>query len=93
MRRTFTAFIMALTAGDVTDDTGDLLPSATLVVLFKKTEAEMEALRQKQSQAYRQPHRPLEMGNTILKIAASYVLAKVQPSVGVSAGAHNFVVN
>ena len=34
-----------LTTGDVTDATCDLLSSATLVVLLKKTEEEMEALK------------------------------------------------
>ena len=33
------------------------------------------------------------MGNTIPKIEAKCVLAKVQPAVGVSAGAHQFAVN
>jgi hypothetical protein len=43
----FTDLIAALTAGDVADDTCDLLSSATLVILFKKTEEEMEALKVK----------------------------------------------
>ena len=41
----FTDVIAALTDGDVTDDTCDLLYSATLVVLLKKTEEEMAALK------------------------------------------------
>ena len=85
---TFIEVITALDDGDVTDDTCDLMSFANLVVLLKKVEEELEALNRKQGQAYRQPHRPLGMGNTIAKIAASCVLAKVQRAVGVSAGAH-----
>ena len=84
----------ALDVGDVTDDTCYLLSSATLVVLLKKIEEEMEAaLKLRQGQLYMQPQRPLGMGNTFPKIAANYILAKVQPVVGVSAGARQFAVN
>ena len=89
----FTDVIAALAAGDVTDDTCDLLSSATLVVLLKKTEEEMEALKLRKGQLYRQPQRPLGMGSTIPKIVANCILAKVQPDVGVSARAHQFAVN
>ena len=52
---TFTDVIAALTTGDVTDDTCDLLSSATLVVLLKKIEVEMEALKLRQGKLYMQP--------------------------------------
>ncbi len=39
-----TDLIAALIARDVTDDTCDLISSAPLVILLKKTEEEMEAL-------------------------------------------------
>jgi hypothetical protein len=42
-----TDLVIALDAGIVTDATRDLLSSATLVFLLKKTAAEMEALREK----------------------------------------------
>jgi hypothetical protein len=45
---TCTYLVATLMAGDVTDITCDLLSSATLVVLLKKSEAEIEALRRKQ---------------------------------------------
>ena len=66
----FTDIIGDLIAGDDTDATitCDLLSSATLVVLLKKTEEEMEALKQKQGPNYRQPQRPLGMGSTIPKL-------------------------
>jgi hypothetical protein len=73
----FTDIFTALADGDVTDDTCDLLSSATLGVLLKKTEEEMEALKLKQGQLFRQPQRPLGMGSTIPKIAANCILAKV----------------
>jgi hypothetical protein len=82
----FADVIAALTPRDVTDNTCDLLSFATLVVLLKKTEDEMEALKLRQGRFYRQPHRPLGMDSTIPKIAANRILAKVQPAVGVSAG-------
>ncbi len=50
----FTDVIAALAAGDVMDDTCDLLSSATLVVLLKKTEEKMEALWLKQGKLYKQ---------------------------------------
>ncbi len=53
----------------------------------------MEALKLMQGQLYSQPQRPLGMGSTIPKIAAKCILAKVQPAVSVSAGAHQFAVN
>jgi hypothetical protein len=43
----FTDLIASLVAGDVTDETCDLLSLATLVVLLKKTDEEMEALKLK----------------------------------------------
>ena len=87
-RVAFTDIIVAFAAVDFTNDICDLLSFATQVVLLKKTEMEMEALCIKQGPLYKQPHRPLGMGSTIPKIAANYVLEKVQPAVGVSAGAH-----
>jgi hypothetical protein len=63
------------------------------VVILKKTDEEMEALKLMQRQLYRQPQRPLGMGSTIPKVAASCILAKVQPAAGVSAGAHQFAIN
>ena len=53
----------------------------------------MEALRRKQCHAYRHPQRPLGIGGTISKIAASCVLETVQPADGAAASAHKFVVN
>jgi hypothetical protein len=89
----FTDLIATLVAGDVTDDTCDLMSSATLVVLLKKTDEEMEALKLKQGPLYKQPQRPLGMGSTIPKIAGNCLLEKVQPAVGISAGAHKFASN
>ncbi len=64
----FTDVIVALDAGDVTDDTCDLLSFATFVVLLKKTDEEMEALKLRQGQLYRQPRRPLGIGSTIRRL-------------------------
>jgi len=88
----FVDLISALATWDVTDITCDLLSSATLVVLLKKTDEEMEALKHRQGPLYNHPQRPLGMGNTIPKIAANCVLANLQPAVGVSLGAHQFAV-
>jgi len=89
----FTDLIAALVAGDVTDATCDLLSSATLVVLLKKSDEEMAALKLKQGPDYKQPQRPLGMGSTIPKVAANCLLEKVQPAVGASAGPHQFAIN
>ena len=77
-----TDMVAALVAGDATDATCDLLSSATLVILLKKTKAEMEALRAKQGAAYMQPQRPLGMGSTIPKLVASCVLDIAPPAIG-----------
>ena len=90
---TFTDMVAVLAASDGTDNTSDLLSSTTLVVLLKKLEAEMEALRRKQGPAYRETQRPLGMGSTVPKIAANCVLEKMQPAVGATSGAHHFAVN
>jgi hypothetical protein len=52
----------ALASGDVTDDTCDLLSSATRIIILKKTEAEIAAMRAALGEAYLQPHRPPGMG-------------------------------
>ncbi len=49
----FTDMIGALAEGDITDDTCDLISSATPVILLKKTDEEMEALGQKHGSNYR----------------------------------------
>jgi hypothetical protein len=85
--------VAALAAGDVADATCSLLSSATLVVLIKKYEAEMEALREKQGAVYMQQRQPLGMRSAIPKLAASCVLESVQPTIGVAAGANQFAVN
>ena len=89
----FTYLIAALVAGDITDATCDLISSTTLVVMLKKSEEEMQALREKQGPTYKQPRRPLGMDITIPKIAANCILANVPPTVGILAGAHQFAVN
>jgi hypothetical protein len=53
----------------------------------------MEALKPRHGPLYRQPKRPLRMGITIPTIEANCVLAKVHPSIGVSARVHQFAVN
>ena len=73
-----TDLVGALAAGDVTDSTCDLMSSAaTLAVLLKKMEEEMEALKAKQGDHYRQPQRLLGMGSTIPKLAPNRVLGIV----------------
>ncbi len=81
----FTDLISALASRDVTNNTCDLLSSTTLVVLLKKSEEEMEALKLRQGPLYKHPQRPCGMGSTIPKIAASCVLAKVHPTISVFA--------
>ena len=49
----FTDLIAALVAGNVIDDTCDLSSSTILVVLLKKIDEEMEALKLKQGSLYR----------------------------------------
>jgi hypothetical protein len=51
--------------------------AATFAVLLKKMEEEMEALKAKQGDHYRQPQRLLGMGSTIPKLAPNRVLGIV----------------
>ena len=88
-----TNMIGALAAGDVTDATCDLLSSTTLVALFKKSDAEIEALKEKKGAEYRQPQRPLGMGSAIPKLAANCVLKFIEPAIEMIAGADQFAVN
>ena len=47
-----TDFVGALASGDVTDATCDLLLSATLIILLKKSEEEMAVMRAALGEAY-----------------------------------------
>ena len=67
--------------------------SATLVILLKKSEEEMAAMRTSLGEAYLQPYRPLGMGGTLTKLAAVCVLGVVAAAVGVATGPHQFTVN
>ena len=80
-------------SGDVSDATCDLLSSATLVVLLKKTDAEMEALKENQGAEYRHPQRPLGIGSAIPKRATCCVLEIIEAAIGVTTGAHRFAVS
>jgi hypothetical protein len=82
-----------LAACDVRDATCDLLSSTTLVVIFKKTEAEITALREQHGDAYKQPQWLLGMGTVISKMAANCVLGIVQPTVGMTTRARQSSVN
>jgi len=73
-----TDLIGALVAGNVTDATCDLLSTANPVVLLKKSNVEMESLKENQGAEYRQPQRPLGMGSAIPKLAASCELSSRQ---------------
>ncbi len=78
----------ALATGDVTDSTCDLLSSATIVILLKKIEEKMAAMRASLGEAYLQPHRSLGMGGTLTKLAAVCVLGVMENVVGVATGPH-----
>ena len=54
--------VFALAAGDVRDDTCDLLSSANFVIFLKKTKSDTEALIFGQGAAYVEPQHPLGMG-------------------------------
>ena len=85
--------IRAVAMRDATDATCDILSSATLVVLLKKTEAEMVALREAQGDAFFQPQRPLGVEGAITMLATSCVLGVVDTAVGAAAGPHRFAIN
>ena len=53
----------------------------------------MAALRDALGAEYKQPQRPLGMGGTLPKLAASCVLSTVSAAVGVAAGPHQFAIN
>jgi len=88
-----TFIVGALAAFDVTDATFYPLSSATLVVLLKKTEAEMAALSATHEAAYMQPYRPMGMGGAITKLAASCVLGLVDTAAGIATEPHQFAIN
>jgi len=77
----------------VTDATFDLLSSANLDIILKKTEAEMAVMHAALGEACLQPHRPLGMGGTLTKLAAVCVMGVMEVVAGVAAGFHQFEVN
>ncbi len=49
----------------------NLLSSATLVILLKKDAETMEEMKRVLGNAYVQPHRPLGMGSSLVKLASN----------------------
>ena len=88
-----TDLVGAMTSGDVTAATCDLLSSATLAILLKNTEIEMASMRAVMGEAYIHHQRPLGMGGTLTKLAAVCVLGVVDAIVGVATCPHRFAMN
>jgi hypothetical protein len=77
---------------EVPQKTTDILSSATLIVLLKKDAATMEALKQQQGKAYRQPQWPIGMGTTLVKAACNCALMMVKEAMGPAVGPSQFAV-
>ena len=85
---TLARVLTAIVAGDVPQKTADILSSATLIVLPPA----MEALKQHQGEAYRQPQRPIGMGTSLVKAACSCALTMVKDAMGPADGPSHFAV-
>ncbi len=84
--------LTSIVAGHVPHKTADILSSATLIVLLKTDAAAMEALKQQQGTAYRQPHRPIGMGTSLFKAACNCALLMVKEAMGPAVGPTQFAV-
>ncbi len=68
------AFTSVIGKGEVSQKIGDLLSSATLVILLKKDVETMEEMKRVLGDAYVQPQRPLGMGSSLVKVASDCTL-------------------
>jgi hypothetical protein len=84
--------LTAIVTRDVPQKTADILSSATLIVLLKKDAAAMEAPKQQQGAAYRQPQRPIGMGTALVKAACNCALLLVKDAMGPAVGHTQFAV-
>jgi len=78
--------LTTIVASDVPQKTADILSPATLIVLLKKDATTMEALKQQQDVAYRQPQRPIGIGTALVKAACNCALTMVKEALGPTVG-------
>jgi hypothetical protein len=78
--------------GAVPQKTANILSSATLIVLLKKDAEQMQALKDKQGEAYLQPQRPIGMGTALVKLACNCALIMVKDAMGPAVGPGQFAV-
>ncbi len=86
------ALATSIILGDVFDIVSHLLSSATLVVLLKKDADTMATMKQAQRRAYLQPHRPLGMGSTFVKLASDCAVYPIRGAMGPANGPAQFSV-
>jgi hypothetical protein len=81
-----TNMVVALTADDGTDATANIMSFVILVIILKKTDAEMQAINDRQGDEYLQPHRPICIGSTSPKLACNRVLSAMAEEMGPAIG-------
>jgi len=84
------SLMTTLIKGDVSDKIADLLSSAILVILLKKYAETMAQMKLLQGDAYLQPHRPLGMGSTLVKVASNCPLHLLNSCLGPAVGSTQF---
>ncbi len=85
-------FMTTLVTGVVSDKIADLLSSATMVILLKKDEETMAAMKATLGDAYIQPQRPLGMDSTLVMTASICALLLLRGSLGAADGPPQFSV-
>jgi hypothetical protein len=79
--------------GDVPQKNVDILLSATLIILLKKDEETMKAMKMQHGVAYYiQPQGPIGMGTPIVKSACKCALQLVKEAMGPAVGPSQFAV-
>jgi hypothetical protein len=89
---TLAAFMTVIFKGDVSQNIASLLSLATLVILLKTDAATMEEMKRVLGDACVQPHRPLEMGSSLVKLASNCALMLLRGSLGAALGPSHFGV-
>ena len=78
--------------GEVSNKIVALLSSATLVVLHKKDAETMEEMKRLLGDAYMQPHKPLGMGSTLVKLVSNCAMFLLKGNLGPAVGPSRFFV-
>jgi hypothetical protein len=85
-------FTSNIATGDFPATTADYLASATLVALLKRSEEDIQALRELLGQVFVLPIRPLAMACGFVKLACYCVLSSIKDDIADVTGPCQFVV-